>query len=77
MTTFRNEIDDEVMENFQRDWPRIEASTTTKRQYHQAVSSFIQDDTYPTGSLMHWLELDNLSYLDLRIDCLDLTPSSG
>ena len=76
VTAFRNEIDNEVMESFQRDWPRIEASTTTKREYHQAVSGFIKDDTYPTGNLMHWLELDNLSYLDLRIDRLDLTPAS-
>ena len=77
VTAFRNEINNEVMAGFQQDWPRIEASTTTKRQYHKAVSSFIKDDTYPTGSLMHWLELDNLSYLDLRIDRLDLNPSPG
>ena len=77
VTTFRNEIDDEVMASFQQDWSRIESSTTTKRQYHQAVSSFIKDDSYPSGSLMHWLELDNLSYLDLRIDRLDLTPASS
>lgn len=77
VTTFRNEIDNEVMENFQRDWPRIEASTTTELQYQKAISSFVKDDTYPTGSLMNWLELDNLSYLDLRIDRLDLMPSSG
>ena len=77
VTTFRNEINDEVMGSFQRDWPRIEASTTTKQQYDKAVSSFIKDDTYPTGSMMHWLELDNLSYLDLRIDRLDLTPAAG
>ena len=77
VTTFRNEINAEVMASFHQDWSRIESSTTTKRQYHQAVSSFIKDDTYPPGSLMHWLELDNLSYLDLRIDRLDLTPASG
>ena len=76
VTTFRNEINDEVMASFQQDWSRIESSTTTKQQYHKAVSSFIKDDTYPTGGLMHWLELDNLSYLDLRIDRLDLTPVS-
>lgn len=77
VTTFRNEINDEVMDNFQRDWPRIEASTTTQQQYQQAISSFVKDDVYPTSSLMHWLELDNLSYLDLRIDRLELKPSSG
>jgi hypothetical protein len=77
VTAFRNEIDSEVMANFQRDWPLIESSNTTKRQYHKAVSGFIRDDAYPTGSLMHWLELDNLSYLDLRIDRLDLNPSPG
>ncbi len=77
ITTFRNEINSEVMSSFQRDWPRIETSTTNKRQYHKAVSSFIKDDTYPSGSLMHWLKLDNLSYLDLRIDRLDLTPAAG
>ena len=77
VTAFRNEIDHDVMKNFQADWPRIEASDTTKRQYHKAISSFIKDDAYPTGRLMHWLELDNLSYLDLRVDRLDLTPSSG
>ena len=77
VTTFRNDINDEVMASFQRDWPRIEASTTTKQQYDKAVSSFIKDDTYPTGSMMHWLALDNLSYLDLRIDRLELTPAAG
>ena len=77
VTTFRNEINDEVMTSFQRDWPRIEASTTTKPQYDKAVSSFIQDNTYPTGSMMHWLELESLSYLDLEIDRLDLTPAAG
>ena len=77
VTTFRNEINDEVMASFQRDWPRIEASTTTKSQYDKAVSSFIQDGTYPTGSMMHWLELESLSYLDLEIDRLDLTPAAS
>ena len=77
VTTFRNELNDEVMSGFRQDWPRIEASTTTKQQYDKAVSSFIKDDTHPPGTMMNWLELDNLSYLDLRIDRLELTPAAG
>lgn len=75
VTAFRNEIDTEVLGNIKLNWPRIQASNTTTRQHLEALTTFIQDPIYPIGKLMHWVSLDSLSYLDLRVDRLDLTPS--
>ncbi len=72
---FRHRIDKAVMARFEADWPRIASSRTTEIPYLQALSTFSKDPAYLSGKLMHWVCLDNLSYLDLRIARLDLIPS--
>jgi hypothetical protein len=48
--------------------------TTTEAQYHRALTSFA-DNPEPEGILLHWVCRDNIDYLDLTTDRLELTPA--
>ncbi len=74
VTAFRAEIGQETLSHVQANLARIERSTTTEAQYHRALSSFA-DNPEPEGILLHWVCRDNLDYLDLTKDRLELTPA--
>ncbi|MGB7440108.1 MAG: hypothetical protein WA919_03500 [Coleofasciculaceae cyanobacterium] len=73
-TAFRAEIGLEPIMHLKENLPRILSSTTTDSQYQQALSHFALNP-YPEGKLLEWVCRDNIDYLDLTKDRLDLTPA--
>ena len=59
--------------NLKTDWERIQASTTTASQYRQALSDFAKKG-YPPGVLLNWVCWNDVNYLDVSQNRLDLTP---
>ena len=76
VTTFRTEIGQEALMGLKDNLFRITHSTTSDRQYRQAVSAFSQHPE-PTGPVLEWVCWDDASYLDLSTNRFDLTPSQG
>ncbi len=74
VTTFRTEIGQETLSQVKANLARIEQSTTTEAQYHRALVAFAENPE-PEGTLLHWVCRDNLDYLDLTKDRLELTPA--
>ncbi len=74
VTAFRAEIGQETLSQVKANLARIEQSTTTEGQYDRALSAFA-DHPEPEGILLHWVCRDNLDYLDLTKDRLELTPT--
>ncbi len=74
VTAFRAEIGQETLSQVNGNLARIEQSTTTEAQYHRALSSFAENPE-PEGILLHWVCRDNIDYLDLTKDRLELTPA--
>ncbi len=74
VTAFRAELEPDTLSQVKANLARIEQSTTTEAQYHRALSSFA-DNPEPEGILLHWVCRENLDYLDLTIDRLELTPA--
>jgi hypothetical protein len=73
-TAFRSEIGREDLAGLKTNLPRIQRSVTTDAQYRKAVSSF-ERNPEPPGVLLHWACRDNVEYLDLTNDRLELTPA--
>ena len=74
VTTFRAEIGQDTLSQVKANLARIEQSTTTEGQYHRALSSFAKNPE-PEGIQLHWVCRDNIDYLDLTKDRLELTPA--
>lgn len=74
VTAFRAEIGQETLSQVKANLARIERSTTTEAQYHRALSSFAENPE-PVGILLHWVCRDNIDYLDLTTDRLELAPT--
>jgi hypothetical protein len=55
---------------------RMLRSTTSDRQCEQAVSAFRKNPN-PPGVLLDWVCRDNVEFLDLASDRLDLNPAYG
>jgi len=72
-TAFRAEMGQEGLSVLQAHLARIQHSTTTDGQYHQALSSFA-DHPQPEGILLNWVCWDTVDYLDLTTDRMELTP---
>lgn len=55
--------------------PRLAGSTTTHAQYNQALAKYrVQPD--PPGTMLEWVCLADLGYLNLEGQRLELTPAS-
>ena len=74
VTTFRAEVGQEALAGLKANLRRIKLSTTSGRQYQQAVSAFAQNPE-PNGIMLKWVCWDNVEYLDLSGDSLELTPA--
>ncbi|MDJ0707214.1 MAG: hypothetical protein QNJ46_28400 [Leptolyngbyaceae cyanobacterium MO_188.B28] len=74
VTTFRSDLGDESLFSLKNDWQRIQQSTTTEHQYRQAISHFAKKP-YPPGILLEWVCGDDINYLDLTQDRVDLNPA--
>jgi hypothetical protein len=74
VAAFRTEIGQETLSQVKANLSRIRQSTTTESQYELARCSF-EENPEPEGVLLHWVCRDNMDYLDLSEDRLDLTPA--
>ena len=73
-TAFRSEIVQADLAGLKTNFPRIQRSTTSDAQYRKTVSSF-EKNPEPPGVMLHWVCRDNVEYLDLTKDRLELTPA--
>ncbi len=73
VTAFRTEIVQETLSQEKANLARIEQSTTTEAQYLRALTASAENPE-PEGILLHWVCRDNIDYLDLTKDRLELTP---
>ena len=74
VTTFRAEVGQEVLAHLKANLSRIKHSTTTDRQYRQALARFAENPE-PEGILLDWVCQNHVEYLDLTKDSLELTPA--
>lgn len=75
VTAFRSEIGPESLAGLTANLTRIQSSATTDVQYQQALRQF-QKCPSPPGRLLAWECRDNIAYLDIKDDRLEMTPSS-
>jgi hypothetical protein len=73
VTAFRTEIGQETLTGLQANLARIQQSTTTDSQYRQVLAHFMANPD-PEGILLNWVCWNNLDYLDLTQDRMELTP---
>jgi hypothetical protein len=73
MTTFRAEIGDAPLTGLIANMARIQGSTTTEQQYQRALAQFHRHPS-PPGHVLEWVCRDNLDYLDLTQDRLEMNP---
>ena len=75
VTAFRCDIGQENLTVLKDNWARIQGSTTNDLQYQKAFRQF-QEHPYPPGQMLSWVCRDNLEYLDLTKDRMQLKPSA-
>jgi hypothetical protein len=73
MTAFRTELGDATLTGLIANMARIQGSTTTERQYQHALAQFRRHPS-PPGHVLEWVCRDNLDYLDLTEDRLEMNP---
>lgn len=76
VTAFRSEIGAETLAGITDNLARIKRSTTSDAQYQQALSQF-QKRLLPPGQLLSWVCRDNVGYLDIASDPLEMTPAAS
>lgn len=75
VTAFRSDIGQENLTVLKDNWTRIQGSTTNDVQYQKALREF-QEHPYPPGQMLSWVCRDNLEYLDLTKDRMELRPTA-
>lgn len=73
VTTFRTIINQGDLAGLKTNFPMIQSAGTTDSQYQKALSVFSKNPE-PSGTLMNWVCRDNMDYLDLAMDRLELNP---
>ena len=73
-TAFRSEIGDDTLLGLTEHWEQIQDSNTTEEQYHQVMLKFAAKP-HPPGILLKWVCRDNIEYLDLSKDRMNLSPA--
>ena len=73
LTAFRTELGDATLTGLNANMARIQGSTTTERQYQHALAQFRRHPS-PPGHVLEWVCRDNLDYLDLTEDRLEMNP---
>ena len=74
VTAFRSEVEKDTLKNLTDNWQRIQQSTTTDDQYLQSAIHFVKNPS-PEGQLLQWVCSDNIDYLDLTQDRLEMKPA--
>jgi hypothetical protein len=75
-TAFQAAIEQNDLVGLKANLPRVLRSTTTDAQYQEAVAQFQKHPLLP-GRLATWVCRDNVGYLDLTKDRLEMTPSGS
>lgn len=75
LTAFRSDLGEGNLTALKSYLPRILHSATTEAQYERAVASFATNPE-PAGTLLHWVCHEDVEYLNLTADRLELTPRS-
>jgi hypothetical protein len=75
VTAFRSEIGQENLTGLKDNLARIRNSTTNDMQYQQALRLF-QKRPFPSGRLLTWVCRDNVAYLDLTTNRLEMMPAA-
>ena len=74
-TAFRSGMGPDSLANLRANMGRIERSTTSEAQYHQATAQ-VGRHPEPPGTLLTWVCRGNAGHLDLEHDRLVLRPAS-
>jgi len=73
VTAFRSEIGQKNLAGLSTNLRQIQGSTTTDAQYQRALAQFRRRPD-PPGQVLNWVCRDNLSYLDLTQNRLEVDP---
>ena len=73
VTAFRSEIGQKNLAGLSTNLRQIQGSTTTDAQYQRALAQFRRRPD-PPGQVLDWVCRDNLSYLDLTQNRLEMDP---
>jgi len=73
VTAFRSEIGQKNLAGLSTNLRQIQGSTTTDAQYQRALAQFRRRPD-PPGQVLNWVCRDNLSYLDLTENRLEMDP---
>ena len=74
VTAFRSEIGQENLAGLTTNLGQIQGSTTTDAQYERALARFRRHPD-PPGQVLNWVCRDNVDYLDLTQDRLEMNPA--
>ena len=74
VTAFRSEIGQEKLAGLSTNLRQIQGSTTTDAQYQRALAQFRRHPD-PPGQVLNWVCRDNVDYLDLTQDRLEMNPA--
>lgn len=74
VSAFKTEFQQDNLSGIKANLYRIKGSKTTDRQYAKAIASFIENPQ-PAGTMLNWVCRDNLKYLDLAGDTIELNPA--
>ena len=74
VTAFRSEIGRGNLAGLRTNLRQIRGSTTTDAQYQRALARFRKHPD-PPGQVLNWVCRDNVDYLDLTQDRLEMNPA--
>ena len=72
-TAFRADMGEDNLAQLKANWGRIQRSTTSEADYEKSVRQFRLGPN-PPGQVLEWVCRDNLNYLDLTRDRMDMRP---
>jgi len=76
VAAFRSEMGKDGLTGLADNLPRLQRSTTNDMQYQKVLQQF-QKRPSPPGRQLTWVCRDNIAYLDLSTDRLEMTPGGG
>lgn len=74
VTAFRSSFGQDTLCELQHNIIRISNSNTSDSDYQKAFSTFNKNPD-PSGEILNWVCRNNIEYLELKKDCLELKPS--
>ncbi len=74
VTAFRSEFGRENLAGLTDNMRRIQKSTTSETEYRTAVAHFSRHPN-PPGQVLNWICRDNIDYLDLTLDRIEMSPA--